>query len=760
MNAMNKKIYISGMHSGQNPCPGGGIAQCLRKAFPSAKLFGVDHWQGSSGLHDEVLDEVLLLPQWKQIDNKRHAEYISSLLEENHLWFSSLDMEVHWLTENIGQHRNLLAPSAKAIELTAKPEVKAFDVMGFRVPEFISIDYSDTEIHSFLRHHSWQCWLKSPYHEAKRISSWDKFERTREVMMKNWKTSRLFLQQHIIGNEEAICFAAYQGKLLQAIHLEKRQITSEGKTWAGKIMPLDSELFSRIEEVVRRLEWSGGGEIEFTRDPDGIKWMIECNPRFPAWIFGAALTGMNLPAQIVAHVWGIPLTESLSKYPFFTRVVREIPAKESVGIPLAPDPSLMVWQSEESKGKSSPMQPASLPKLKDSLNDEEENEMDSLSSSVPEPIPLEYLNDIKNTIKSFTGETPVRRTLKKWTFSRFENLANKVLATRSKVPEVRIAYSVKTSATDLHLQAAMQQNFFVECISQMEVRRALNFAFPENRIILNGPGKFWPLSKKPVTGLHMLFCDSIAEFNRVVEMPDLTDSLGFRLQLPNLPSRFGVPLDDFDEFQMILSSIRKLKKNTLAFHFHMPSCSIGMQRWMECFHSFLIWCQSLQQLSKVSIKYLDLGGGFFPSDLEKLNFLMLQDTVNQILPDVKAIYFEPGRALTQESDIVISRILDVRKCNKDKKIDSVIVDACIAELPLIRSYSHRVFFQAISKISNATPLLLNKGKTKILGRICMEDDVLSKGVSFPENIEIGDLLIFGDAGAYERSMSYDFGHGR
>ena len=176
---MSKKIYISGMHSGQNPCAGIGIARSLRKAFPDINLVGVDHWQGSSGLHESIIDDVLLLPQWKQMNNERHAKFVRSLLDAGHLWISALDMEVRWLAENVGVHENLLAPHQDALKRTEKPSVAALRGLGFQVPEFIPASLPDSEIHSFLRHSSWQCWLKSPYHDAKKISSWNAFVRGR-----------------------------------------------------------------------------------------------------------------------------------------------------------------------------------------------------------------------------------------------------------------------------------------------------------------------------------------------------------------------------------------------------------------------------------------------------------------------------------------------------------------------------------------------------------------------------------------------------
>jgi diaminopimelate decarboxylase len=41
----------------------------------------------------------------------------------------------------------------------------------------------------------------------------------------------------------------------------------------------------------------------------------------------------------------------------------------------------------------------------------------------------------------------------------------------------------------------------------------------------------------------------------------------------------------------------------------------------------------------------------------------------------------------------------------------------------------------------------------------MEHDVVATNVELPEGAQVGDVLIFCDAGAYDRSMSYVFGRG-
>ncbi|HZH33734.1 MAG TPA: hypothetical protein VEX64_02780, partial [Pyrinomonadaceae bacterium] len=54
---------------------------------------------------------------------------------------------------------------------------------------------------------------------------------------------------------------------------------------------------------------------------------------------------------------------------------------------------------------------------------------------------------------------------------------------------------------------------------------------------------------------------------------------------------------------------------------------------------------------------------------------------------------------------------------------------------------------------------LGRGKAHLMGRLCMEHDVVASNVELPSDAKAGDLLVFCDAGAYDRSMSYVFGRG-
>src|SRR6185436_6663550 len=121
--------------------------------------------------------------------------------------------------------------------------------------------------------------------------------------------------------------------------VRKRVTTSEGKTWAGRVGEVSDDLLERIDDAVRTIGWTGGAEIEILRDVDGRRWLLEWNPRFPAWVYGAALAGRNLPAALVRHALGLgDGPRALSGSAEFTRVVVEVPVRVELPLPLPAEP--------------------------------------------------------------------------------------------------------------------------------------------------------------------------------------------------------------------------------------------------------------------------------------------------------------------------------------------------------------------------------------------------------------------------------------
>jgi diaminopimelate decarboxylase len=331
---MTLQIFVSGVHSGPNPSPGVGVARSLRQAFAGVRLIGVDYSPRSTGLSWPDFDEVIICTPWNSADLERQRDMVEERMQRDAVWISGLDLETIWMAAVLPGCRGLLIPSNTALVSTRKPGEFVANALAIGVPPTVSLSASDLELHAFCRQFGWNVWLKGPWYEATRISSWLSLQQAYQLLANTWGEQG-FAQCHIDGVEESIAFCAHQGRMLDAVYMKKREITAEGKTWSGKIESVPDDLHGRLAELIAELRWTGGGEVEMVRDARGDRWLLELNPRFPAWIFGATLAGHNMPAKLVQAECGGEIRPEVAVGCDFTRVVIEIPVHRMVKQALA-----------------------------------------------------------------------------------------------------------------------------------------------------------------------------------------------------------------------------------------------------------------------------------------------------------------------------------------------------------------------------------------------------------------------------------------
>jgi diaminopimelate decarboxylase len=755
------RIYVSGLYCGGNPQPGVGIVRSLRQGFPNAALIGVEYSNRVAGIHWEELDDLWIQRPWDELDLDLYAGRVREVLDGGGLWISGSDLEAMWLASIFPDgHPNLLAPPTDALKRIAKPAVEAHQGLPVKIPTFVSSDLSDWELHRFCREHNWRVWLKGPYYDAARVPGWDSFVASRAALTKVWSTERLFLQAHVSGYEESVMLAAYRGELLGCVRMRKRDITPEGKTWAGDISEVDPEFEKALRPMVKALNWTGGGELEMVRDADGQLWLLEMNPRFPAWVHGATIAGHNLPALLVQGATGTRARPAPAEAAEFTRVVLEVPVRAEYPLPALPEPFAgAVGHSMK--------HPSGLTSLAERLHKADQDLLEIVGGDTqaeadgrPE-VPEAYLADISD-MELGKLQTPQFLFLDKTAEGLFKRAAERSHRLSTNAVQVVSGYSIKTNPDERLIRLALENGFYAECISLAEAQKAIEIGFRADQVILNGPGKWWPEGMMPKARMHAVFCDSVADLDRCVAAIEAGEMsarhVGIRIRTPNVVSRFGIPLDSPETFAKLIAAVGRLPGDSaFAIHFHMASSNIGVAQWWHLFESMLKWCRSIEALSGRRVELLDMGGGWFPDDWhaeDDSKFARAVDTAKALLPGVSQLVTEPGKAMAQPSMALAMRILEIQE-HEDDMVEAV-VDGSIAELPMYAFQPHRILRQC-GKTGALQPL--GRGKTHLMGRLCMEHDIVASNVSLPEGAEAGDMLIFCDAGGYDRSMSYVFGRG-
>ncbi|UZK66670.1 ATP-grasp domain-containing protein [Sphingomonas sp. M1-B02] len=756
------KIFVSGLYAGGNPQPGVGIVRSLRQGYPDATIVGVEYSNGVSGIHFDELDDLWIQRPWGELDLESYGQRVREVLDAGGLWISGSDLEAMWLASVFPDgHANLLAPPMAGIKRITKPVVEAASGLPVRIPTYLSTEHSDWDLHAFCRAQDWRVWLKGPYYDASRTPTWDAFTAVRNALSKVWSTEKLFLQAHVSGYEESVMLSAYQGELLGAVSMRKRDVTAEGKTWAGDVSDVPPEFLEPLRRMVRDTNWTGGGELEMVRDASDQLWLIEMNPRFPAWVHGATIAGHNLPALLVQAATGVRAQPVPAQSAEFTRVVLEVPVRADYPLPPLPEPFAGAVGHSMKHPSGLTALAARLHKIDPDMLDVALAPEGSPAPNAVSALPETYVADIG--AQDFGAmQTPQYIYMESTAEALFASAAERARRLSTDDVEVISGYSIKTNPDKRLIKLALDNGFYAEAISLGEVQTALEVGFRPDQVILNGPGKWWPEGLMPRETMHAVFCDSVADLDRVVAAVEAGEMsarhIGIRIRTPNITSRFGIPLDSPTTFAKLIEAVKRLPTDSkFGVHFHMASSHVGVAQWWHLFESMLRWCRSIERLSGRTIEMLDMGGGWYPDDWhadETSKIAHAAELVRAMLPAVRQIASEPGKAMAQPSMALAMRVLEIQE-HEDDMIEAV-VDASIAEIPMHFWQPHRMVRQC-GETGALQPI--GRGKTYLMGRLCMEHDIIASNVQLPEGTRAGDLLIFCDAGGYDRSMSYVFGRG-
>ena len=753
-------IYISGLAQGDDPAGGVSVARCLRQAFENLRLIGVDYSVRAAGLHDDVFDDVVIHRPWGEFDTASLKAEFEQRFAEGASYLPTIDLEAYWLARHFPETSRVLGPSIPIFSAIAKPTTAAPALDGLCRPASAMVVEGEEAMHAFLRRIGFDAWLKGPFHDALRIRSWEALPGAQARLRKYWPFEGLHLQEHVHGTAEAIAFSAWCGELLDAIWIQKNDTTADGKTVAGSPLRMSPADENALRAYIAEQNWSGGGEIELIRGADGRISLIEVNARFPAWVEGAAILGHNLPARLLAAARDdLELAAPWHRQAGgFVRVQKEVPIRDGY-LPLEP----LVLNPDE---------PLDAAKTAFSIHEIADHLKGTVGLPVlPETVPTEGVEIPPSLPPAKPADvTPVRHFIDAVVRDRIADALSTIKEADARVgvqaPSVQLVYSMKTNPDPKVLELCREAGIGVDVISQGELDTAFEFGFNPSRIVMNGPAKPGDAVRSLVRSGGTVFADSIEELSaRLPYLHETGSEVGVRIRPPGMNSRFGVPIEEPWALHHLLELVSNLDQGQcVGLQVHVAHALVGTCAWRSIVRELLEFAIDIDRTGPGQVVTLDLGGGFYPNDLlDELDWISstYRQECMSALPDLQRLIVEPGRAFVQDAFALECRILEVRRATRAAGgwVWDIIMDASVAELSEAKHFPHRLAVLREQGNGVCWKPIKEGGADRILGRTCMEDDVVAWQVDL-QDIVVGDRVLVLDAGSYDRSMTYDFGKGR
>jgi len=159
----------------------------------------------------------------------------------------------------------------------------------------------------------------------------------------------------------------------------------------------------------------------------------------------------------------------------------------------------------------------------------------------------------------------------------------------------------------------------------------------------------------------------------------------------------------------------------------------------------------------VKLEHLDVGGGLGIAYKAGQAVVPVQDYVDAILPPIRetglTLVLEPGRWIVGPAGALLTTVVDLKEQPADpatgEKRWFVIADAGMTDLlrPALYGAYHQI--DAVNPRPGADLLC------DIVGPVCETTDTLGSARRLPP-VEVGDVLIVKDAGAYGSVMSSNY----
>jgi len=298
-------IGVTGLNAIDSPGPGISVIRGLREAGSfDVRIIGLSYESLEPGIYmHNMVDKTYQIPYPGAGTDTLLArlEYINDI-EKLDVIIPNFDAELfpfikleHKLKAK-GIH--MFLPTHKQFEERQKVNLSTFgEKYGIHVPK-CKILYDLSTAHSLNSEFVFPVVVKGKFYDASIAYNIDQVRSYYNKITAKWGLP-IIIQEFIHGTEFNVTgLGDGKGNTMAAVAMRKQYITDKGKAWGG-ISIADEKILGMTRKFLKNTKWRGGFELELMKNKDNELYLLEINPRLPAWIYLAVGVGQNIPEALV-----------------------------------------------------------------------------------------------------------------------------------------------------------------------------------------------------------------------------------------------------------------------------------------------------------------------------------------------------------------------------------------------------------------------------------------------------------------------------
>jgi len=300
------KIAVTGLNATDNPGPGVPVIRSLRDV-PNfdGKIIGLVYDSLEPGIYKEgLVDRCYQIPfPSSGLDHLfERIKYVNEI-EKIDLLIPTLDSELYSFVKMQDKLKAIgiktFLPTLEQLNIRGKD--KLFDFCkenGIKVPKNILVT-SINDLQKIPNQLNYPAVIKGIFYEAYVVNNFDEAVTAFGRLSIKWGFP-IIVQEYIKRDEfNVVALGDGRGNTIGAVAMKKLYITEKGKGWSGITID-DICILSVSKKVIEKTKWRSGMELEFIKNlKTNEYYLLEINPRFPAWVYLAPAAGQNLPYALV-----------------------------------------------------------------------------------------------------------------------------------------------------------------------------------------------------------------------------------------------------------------------------------------------------------------------------------------------------------------------------------------------------------------------------------------------------------------------------